>query len=334
MKLSVIGAGSWGTALAAHFSRSGHDTVIWAFESEIVQGINSQHHNPLFMKEYTLPDSLSATADLKEALHHAEILITAVPTQFTRSVFEPYSDELQPVTPIVSASKGIENSTLQCPSVILADVFKTHNRANIGVMVGPSFANEVLQNQPTTVVLAIPDTKIAQQLQHEFSGETFRVYRSTDVVGVEHCAALKNVIALASGVISGLGLGYNTRAALITRGLSEITRLVTAMGGEKTTVAGIAGVGDMVLTCTSATSRNFTVGCRLGKGETLNQIINSMNMVAEGVKTTASALELSKKLKVEMPITEAMYNVINNDLDPHTAVYQLMTRSLKHEWED
>lgn len=333
MRITVVGAGSWGTALACHACRSGHETTIWSFEPEVAEGINREHRNPLFMKDHALPETLKGEADFGTALAGAELCISVVPTQFLRKVVSANSGYFHSELPIISASKGIENETLSTPTMIIGESLPDHDAAKVGVITGPSFASEVLEGHPTTVVLALADDSLAASIQEELSGTAMRVYRSDDIIGAEYCGALKNVIAIASGVISGLGFGDNTRAALITRGLSEITRLITALGGRRSTVAGIAGVGDMVLTCTSSNSRNFTVGYRIGKGETLTEIIESMQMVAEGVKTTRSTVQLAAKLNLELPITAAMHSVLYEGLDPRAAVQQLMTRSLKHEWE-
>jgi len=333
MKIVVLGAGSWGTALAHHCASIGHETTVWAFEEEVVSGINTNHKNPMYMSQYDLPASLKATSNLQGVLDTSELVISVIPTQFLRSVLKNNAARIANNVPILSASKGIEISTLDTPTQIIAEHLTNHDMSILGAIAGPSFAKEVIEGHPTTVVLSLKNQQRARELQHELSGERLRVYRSDDIIGAEYCGALKNVIAIASGTVDGLGFGDNTRAALITRGLSEITRLIITMGGRRSTVAGIAGIGDMVLTCTSSTSRNYTVGYKLGQGENLDDIITSMKMVAEGVKTTKSACELAQRMNVEMPITEAMHEVLYNKLDPRTAVQQLMSRALKHEWE-
>ena len=331
MKIAVIGGGSWGTALASHCATIGHDVKIWVLEKDVVETINTQHENKSFLPEVSLPESLVATNNLADAVCCAEIILSVVPTQFLRSVVKDLKEMISPGTFILSASKGIENETLDTPTSIYQEILAECD-CHIGALAGPSFAKEVAAKTATAVVVAAESLEIAAKAQHALSSEYFRIYTSTDVVGLEFCGALKNVIAIASGAVTGLGLGDNTRAALITRGLTEIYRLVDAMGGSLETVAGLAGLGDMVLTCTSSTSRNFTVGYRLGKGESIDEITSSMNMVAEGVKTTKSVNTLMKTKKVELPISRIMYEVLYKGLPAEKAVNMLMTRDLKQEW--
>lgn len=331
MKIAVIGGGSWGTALAAHCAFCAHDVIMWVLEEDVAMEINSRHENSAFLPDVKLPDSLHAVNDLEEAVTNADIILSVVPTQFLRSVIKNIPGIIKPGAIIISASKGIENDTLETPTDIYREILGNSN-CHIGALAGPSFAKEVARKAPTAVVLAAENLEVAAIAQKALSSDYFRIYTSTDIVGVEFCGALKNVAAIASGAVTGLGLGDNTRAALITRGLTEIYRLVQEMGGSLETVAGLAGLGDMVLTCTSSTSRNFTVGYRLGKGETIDEITNSMKMVAEGVKTTKSVNTLMKKKKVELPISRVMYMVLYEGLPSREAVQMLMTRDLKQEW--
>jgi glycerol-3-phosphate dehydrogenase (NAD(P)+) len=334
MRISIIGGGSWGTALAGYLAGLHHDIRLWALEPEVVEDIRSNRKNTVFLPGVVLPESISATCDLQEALKGAEVLLSAVPTQFVRSVILRMLDHIPTEATIISASKGIENETLMCVSEIFKEELSNAGRSHtLFSLAGPCFAKEVARHQPTAGVIAGADQEVAAEIQKTFSSELFRFYTSDDVIGVEICAAIKNVIAIASGACAGLGLGDNTRAALITRGLAEITRLVGAMGGRNRTVAGLAGVGDMVLTCTSTTSRNYSFGYRLGRGEKAEAITASMKMIAEGVKTSLSAVALAVRENVEMPISKAIYEVIYEGLPPLEAVRQLMTRGLKHEWE-
>ena len=334
MRIGVIGGGSWGTALAAYLARLNHRVALWALEPEVVGEINAEHTNNTFLPGVTLPERLLANSDPARVLDGAEVVLSVVPTQYVRSVIAAMRNDIPPEAVFVSASKGIENNTLKRVTEIVLEELPGTPPDKLMVLGGPCFAKEVVRKQPTAGVLACGSNSPALAvIQEAFSSELFRFYASDDVVGVEICAAIKNVIALASGAISGLGLGDNTRAALITRGLAEIARLVKAMGGRSRTVAGLAGVGDMVLTCTSMTSRNFSVGYRLGEGESLDDITKSMKMIAEGVKTAISAVALAEREGVDMPICAAMYAILYRNLPPADAVRMLMTRGLKHEWE-
>lgn len=333
MKVTVIGGGSWGTALAGHAAAIEHDVTLWSFEKDVVEDINTNHKNSTYLPIADLPQALVATDSLEQALKEPEIVLSVVPSQFLRSVVAQMKGLLNNKTIIVSASKGIENDTLLTPVAIYQDILGQAINDQLAALGGPSFAVEVAKKAPTAVVVASSNPSAAKKVQRAFSSDLFRIYSSDDVMGVELCGAVKNVIAVASGAVSGMGLGDNTRAALITRGIAEISRLVTTMGGSRQTVAGMAGIGDMVLTCTSQTSRNFTVGYRLGKGETLETIVNSMKMIAEGVRTTKSVYSLAETKNVIMPITEAVYSALYMGLEPRLAVQQLMSRELKHEWE-
>lgn len=326
--ISVIGAGSWGTALAAMLGSKGYDVMLWAYEQDVVDQINKQRTNSAYLPGVTLPDSLSATTSLHETVSQARFILSVVPTQHIRKVFEGVTASVRKDAVIISASKGIEISTLLTPSSILNSIF---NRET-AVLSGPSFASEVSTGLPTAVTLAVKDKKIGLILQEIFNTDSFRVYTHDDTIGAEFGGALKNVIAIASGITAGLGLGRSALAALITRGLSEIIRLGVKSGAKEITFSGLSGLGDLVLTCTSSLSRNYSVGMRLGQGETLDTIIKSTRSVAEGVPTTMSARELASKLGVEMPIVEQIYQTLYNNKPPREALKDLMTRSLKSEF--
>ncbi len=328
---AVIGAGSWGTALAAHLVRGGARTVLWAREPEVVEGINAHRRNPLFLSEVDVPDSLRATGDLEETVSGVEVVVSSVPTQFVRSIFSKIATSLDHIEAIVSVSKGIEIDTLLTPTEILSDFLPEQMGPRLLTLSGPSFAVEVAAGIPTAVVAAgrnVDRTRLIQQL---LSDEGFRVYGSDDLVGVELGGALKNVIAIGTGIVDGLGLGRNTRAALITRGLAEITRLGVARGANPLTFSGLSGIGDLVLTCTGDLSRNRQVGLGLGRGQTPAEVLAEMTEVAEGVKTTAGARQLAVETGVVMPITEQAYQVLYEGKEPRASVLELMGRELKDE---
>ena len=327
----VVGGGSWGTALANLLATNDVDTTLWAREPEVVNGINTERENVTFLPGVALSSRLKATHDLAGSLPAADLAVSAVPTQFTRSVWSDVAGGLSPSTPIVSVSKGIEVDTLATPTVILRDVLGIDAGDRIMTLSGPSFAREVVAKYPTAVVVAGPNGDLAREVQVLFSSESFRVYTSDDVIGVELGGALKNVIAIAAGIVEGLRYGHNTLAALITRGLAEIGRLGVAMGGDVFTFAGLSGMGDLVLTCTGGLSRNRTVGVELGRGRTIEEITAEMNMVAEGVKTTLAVKQLSASAGVEMPICDQMYEVLYEGKSPVTAAHDLMSRTLRSE---
>ena len=333
VKIGVVGAGSWGTALAGYSAKIGHEVKIWALEPEVCDEINSKQTNEIFLPGATLPANLVATNDIAKAVSGADIILSVVPTQFLRNVIKEMKPHLKPGVIIASASKGIENKTLDTPLDIYNEVLGDDLDFHIAVFAGPSFAKEVIRDLPTTVVVAAKDEAVASRIQKELSSPVMRIYTSTDTIGVELCGSLKNIIAIASGVVSGIGFGDNTRAALITRGLAEIKRLVVHFGGSPATVIGMAGVGDMILTCTSTTSRNYSVGQRLGAGETMDEISKSSKMVAEGIKTTESVHFLAAREGIEMPITEVVYKVMYENLDPMQGVKSLMSRELKPEFK-
>ena len=333
MKVAVIGAGAWGTAISIVLGRKGaHDVRLWAFEKEVVAAINGQHENTVFLAGAKLPANIKATDSLKEALAGADVVVSVMPSHHCRRVFEQMSPHLNAQMLFVSATKGIENDSLMRMTEVIPQVLDKKLKPRIGALSGPSFAKEVAKGDPTAIVIASTDTDLAATVQREFSDPSFRVYTNTDVVGLELGGALKNVIAIAAGVCDGLGLGHNTIAALITRGLAEITRLAVACGAKPATMAGLSGMGDLVLTCTGGLSRNRTVGVELGKGRKLPDIIAGMHgMVAEGVLTTNAAVGLARKHKVEMPITEQMHLILHEHKPPREAIHELMTRASKGE---
>ena len=325
--IAVIGSGSWGTTLANLLAEKGYDVSLWAFEKELADEINRTGINSTYLKGIPLSNNIEATSTFKDAVKTARYILNVVPTQFTRAVFKDGVRFIHDKAQIISASKGIEHETLMTVSSILEEL----TGRQIAVLSGPSFAEEVVKKLPTAVTMAARDRDAALILQDVFNTDYFRVYTNTDVLGVELGGALKNVMAIASGISDGLGHGTSTRAALITRGLAEMVRLGVAAGAQEKTFSGLSGLGDLVLTCTGTLSRNYTVGFRLGRGEKLKDILASMKMVAEGVATSKSAFELSQKHGVEMPIVRQIYQVINEDKNPVEAVQELMTRSLKAE---
>jgi glycerol-3-phosphate dehydrogenase (NAD(P)+) len=326
--IAVIGAGSWGTALACLLQEKGYDVTLWALENEVADEINNAKTNSLYFPGVTLPPDLAATSSLEKAVREARFILNVVPTQFTRSVFIEAAGYISHDAVIVSASKGIEQGTLLTVSGVLREV--TGQR--VAALSGPSFAKEVIRKFPTAVTLATEDRDTGVLLQEIFNTNYFRVYTHRDIIGVELGGALKNVIAIASGISDGLGLGHSARAALITRGLVEITRLGKAMGADPSTFSGLSGLGDLVLTCTGPLSRNYTVGVNLGRGMKLEEIVASTRSVAEGVATSQSAYELARKQGVEMPIVEQVYEVIYRGKDPEAAVRNLMNRALRSEF--
>lgn len=329
--IGVIGAGSWGTTLADLLAKKGHDVTLWAYEEDLVREMADTRVNSVFLPGITLSPRLRFTNSLKEAASGRQLLLFVAPTQVYRGVIKSALPHISDDAVLVNAAKGIELDTLMTISQISSEVLPSSLYGRFSVLSGPSFAREVAGEMPTAVVAASPDSTIARYVQMVFSTPCFRVYTNCDMVGVELGGSVKNVIAIAAGISDGLGLGYNSRAALITRGLAEMARLGLAMGGKSSTFAGLAGMGDLVLTCTGDLSRNRTVGMQLGKGRKLAEILDGMRMVAEGVKTTESTYRLAHRLGVEMPITEQVYRVLNEDKFPQQAVQDLMMRDLKEE---
>lgn len=330
MKIAVIGAGAWGTGLAIVLGRKGtHQVRLWAYESEVRESIAAARENAHFLPGCRVPETVSVTGALEQALLGAEIVVSAMPSQHCRALFREMRPYLRPDLLFVSATKGLEeDGLLRMTQVISSEIFQYR----VGALSGPTFAKEVARGDPTAITIASTDGALAETVQREFSDPSFRVYTNDDVVGVELGGALKNVIAIAAGVCDGLGLGHNSVAALITRGLAEMTRLVVAWGGRQETMAGLAGLGDLVLTCTGGLSRNRSVGVELGRGRRLPEIIASMHgAVAEGVFTTTAAVGLAKARSVEMPISQQMHAILYEGKAPREAIRELMTRSARRE---
>jgi glycerol-3-phosphate dehydrogenase (NAD(P)+) len=339
-QIAVIGAGAWGTSLAIVLGRKGtHRVRLWAHEKEVRDSISSHRVNEFFLPGHSIPDSVSIAHSLEDALRDAAIVVSVMPSQHCRGLFEQMRPFCKPSMLFVSAAKGLEETTLLRMTEVIASVTGAQSpgshegfQPRIGALSGPTFAKEVARGDPTAITIASQYPALAETVQREFSDPYFRVYTNADVAGVELGGALKNIIAIAAGVCDGLGLGHNSIAALITRGLAEITRLVVACGGRQDTMAGLAGLGDLVLTCTGGLSRNRSVGVELGRGRKLEDIIAGMHgMVAEGVFTTHSAVELAHTRKVEMPITEQMDAILHRGKSPRDAIHDLMTRSAKSE---
>jgi glycerol-3-phosphate dehydrogenase (NAD(P)+) len=333
-KIAVIGAGSWGTAIAGILAAKGLQTVLWGHHIEHVAALTRDRENIKYLPGYHLVDSLQFTSDLHTAVKGCEIVCMVVPSHGFRKVFEDVVPFLKKKCLIVSAVKGIENETLMTMTQIMTEVLGTklqEKEIELAVLSGPSFAKEVALGMPTAVTIGCSQIEKAQKLQHVFGTERFRVYASNDIIGLEISAALKNIIAIAAGISDGLGYGLNSRAALITRGLSEIKRLGVLMGADPQTFFGLSGLGDLVLTCTGDLSRNRTVGLKLGQGKELSTILHEMEMVAEGVKTTQSVYELALRFKVDMPILEQVYLILYKNKDCSAAVLDLLTREMKIE---
>jgi glycerol-3-phosphate dehydrogenase (NAD(P)+) len=331
--IAVVGAGSWGTVLADLLVRNGHRVELWAREPEIVEQVNAWHENGLFLKGIRLAEPLTATADLDRAIAGKDLVVMAVPSHHLRTVAAALSGTLEPGAAVVSVSKGIENdSDLTMSGVLKEALGLTDDR--LAVLSGPSFAVEVARRMPTVVTVASRKSELARAVQRTFATHYFRVYTSRDTLGVELGGALKNVIAIAAGMVDGLGLGLNTRAALITRAMAEIRRLGKAMGANPRTFSGLSGYGDLILTCTGDLSRNHTVGRELAAGKRLKDILGAMRMVAEGVRTAKSVYQLSSRLGVEMPISRQTYRILYEELPPREALYELMARELKSELDD
>jgi len=330
-RISIIGAGSWGTALAIALARAGRNVMLWAYEREVAESIRLRRENELFLPGAPLPPQVDATNNLEEALDGAGTVLTVMPSHICRGLFERMIPWLKPEMVFVSATKGIETERLMRMSELIRAAVAARFEPRLCVLSGPSFAREVAHGDPTAVVVASADRRLAQQVQQSFSSRTLRLYTSTDVVGVEMGGALKNVIAIAAGVIEGLGLGHNAMAALLTRGLAEMTRLACACGARRETMAGLAGVGDLALTCTGNLSRNRSVGIELGRGTKLPEIISSMRMVAEGVKTTRAAMALAERHRVDVPITCQVQRILEGEIAPREAIRELMERALKDE---
>ena len=334
-RIAIIGGGAWGTGLAIVLGRKGtHQVRLWAYERDVCDSINGNRVNERFLPGRRVPDSVSASSDLATVVEAAEIVVSVMPSQHCRELFARLRSHLSRKCLIVSATKGLEEGSLLRMSEVIADALKRDDDLPpaIGALSGPSFAQEVARGDPTAITIASRDPELLRIVQQEFSDSSFRVYTNSDVVGVELGGALKNIIAIAAGVCDGLGLGHNSVAALITRGLAEMTRLVVACGGRAETMAGLAGLGDLVLTCTGGLSRNRSVGVELGRGKKLPEIIAGMHgMVAEGVFTTMAAVGLAQSRGVEMPITEQMHAILHEGKSPKEAIQDLMARTGKSE---
>ena len=328
MRCGVIGAGAWGTALADLLARGGHETTLWAREAPVVESVNRRHENAVFLQGVALHGALTATTNQREALADAEFVIYAAPSQHLRHVVREGAPGLASNAVLAIASKGIEQGTL----ALMSDIVEAEARGHAVVAIsGPSFAAEVAAQQPTAIVAASSDMNAALLAQDVLSGERFRVYTHDDLIGVELAGALKNVMAVATGILEGVGLGNNSRAALITRGLAEMTRLGAALGAQPATFAGLAGIGDLVLTCTGALSRNRAVGIEVGQGRTLDEALAGKSTVAEGVITTKSAVALADREGVEMPIATMVHRILFEGLSARQAVPELMARGLRAE---
>ena len=328
MRCAVIGAGAWGTALADLLAENGHETVIWAFESDVVASINDRHENPRFLRGANLAAGLRATSKLPDALAGATIVMFATPSHHLRRIARESASSVARDAIMAVASKGIERGSLALMTTVVEEEI---TGCRVVALSGPSFAAEVAARQPTAIVAASNDEDAAEETQSALSNTFFRVYTHDDLIGVELAGALKNVMAVATGIVEGVGLGYNSRAGLITRGLHEMTRLGVALGAQPATFAGLAGVGDLVLTCTGALSRNRALGMEIGKGRTLEEALAGKETVAEGVMTTQSALELAKKHDVDMPIVEMAHRILFEGHSARSAVPELMARELRPE---
>ncbi|MGD9043039.1 MAG: NAD(P)H-dependent glycerol-3-phosphate dehydrogenase [Desulfobacterales bacterium] len=333
-RIGVVGAGSWGTAIADLLACKGFQTHLWVFEKEVRDHIQQFNENKLYLPDHQLSPDLSASNDLTDVVSDKHLIVIVVPSHVMREVTQNIAGRLSEDTIITSASKGIEQKTHLTMSGVIRETIPDIEADHMAVISGPSFAREVVQKMPTSVTVACQNPEIAARVQHIFATPYFRVYTSDDVVGVELGGSVKNVIAIASGILDGLGMGLNTRAALITRGMTEVRRLGLHLGANPRTFTGLAGFGDLVLTCTGNLSRNYTVGIKLGKGKKLQHILDEMHMVAEGVKTAKSVYNFSRKLGVEMPICHEIYRILYEDLAPKEAVYRLMTRTLKQELDE
>ena len=330
-RVAVIGAGSWGTALSLVAARNQHHVTLWAREREVAEGINTERRNPFYLSDIELPEYIRATLKIEDAIEGADFALLVVPSHAMREMVSRILPVLTSETVLVSAAKGVENHTLMRMEEVVSDVSRERFSPRYVALSGPSFAREVAIGDPTAIVAASSDRKSSELIQRSLSAGVFRVYTNTDVVGVELGGAVKNVVAIAAGVVRGLGFGTNAVAAIITRGLAEVTRLALAQGARVETMAGLAGLGDLVLTCTGELSRNRHVGIELGRGRKLTTILGEMREVAEGVKTTRSIYELGRRLGIEMPITESIYALLYEDKPALEAANELMGRPLKRE---
>ncbi|SIS37112.1 NAD(P)H-dependent glycerol-3-phosphate dehydrogenase [Salimicrobium flavidum] len=333
-KITVLGAGSWGTALAMVLADNSHEVRLWAHRREHAEKMKETRENEKYLQDVRLPDNIHITDNLEESIDGVEYLLLAVPTKAVRDVCQSLKAHLdQPVT-IIHAAKGIEPRTYKRVSEIIKEELPEEKYKSIVVLSGPSHAEEVAMRQPTTVTVSSEKLEAAEEVQELFINKQFRVYTSPDLVGVELGGSLKNIIALGAGISDGLGYGDNAKAALITRGLAEVARLGTSMGANPLTFSGLAGIGDLIVTCTSTHSRNWRAGYKLGKGEDLQKVLDDMGMVVEGVRTTEAAFQMAEEQEIDMPITSGIYHILFEEANPREVVEQLMTRVRRHEMED
>jgi glycerol-3-phosphate dehydrogenase (NAD(P)+) len=330
-KIGVIGAGAWGTALALLLADKGHDVTLWMYEKDLAEETQRTRENRVYLPGFTLPANIAVNASLEGVVRERPYILSVVPSHTARAVSTQMAPFLSNGAVIVNASKGIEIETLMPLSEVFRETLPSKLHERLCFLSGPSFAKEVAQKMPTAVALASVDPEASRRAQQLMSTPYFRVYTNRDVIGVELGGSIKNVIAIAAGVLEGLGYGYNTMAALLTRGLAEMTRLGAAMGADPRTFSGLAGMGDLVLTCTGGLSRNRTLGVRLGKGERFEDIMKGLATVAEGVKTAKAARELARKHSVEMPVVDEVYRIIYEGKDPRLALKDLMSRELRGE---
>ncbi|MCX7823871.1 MAG: NAD(P)H-dependent glycerol-3-phosphate dehydrogenase [Syntrophobacterales bacterium] len=331
--IGVVGAGSWGTSIAQLLAEKGYRVRLWVYEPELCEIIREKRENTYYLPGYRLNSNIESYTDIEQVVRGRQLIVMVVPSHVYRSVALRMIPFMEDSVIVVSATKGIENETLLTMEGVWKDILPVNKRLRFSCIAGPSFAKEVIRKIPTAVTVASHEEEIARKVQRLFATDYFRVYTSEDVVGLELAGAIKNVIAIAAGMCDGMGFGHNTRAALITRGLAEMARLGVRLGAHPLTFSGLAGIGDLLLTCTGDLSRNRTVGYLIGQGKKLETILSEMRMVAEGVKTAKSVYFLAKKVGVEMPICEQVYLILYENQDPREAVKTLMTRALKHELE-
>ncbi|WP_415426177.1 NAD(P)H-dependent glycerol-3-phosphate dehydrogenase [Staphylococcus borealis] len=330
-KITVFGMGSFGTALANVLAENGHTVLMWGKNEDSVKELNDHHQNNRYLKDVVLNSSIKATSDINEAVNFTDIYLMALPTKAMREVTSQIDDLINTKKTFIHVAKGIENDTFKRVSEMIEDSISEEHNGGIGVLSGPSHAEEVVIKQPTTVAASSKDEKVSELIQDLFMNDYLRVYTNNDLVGVELGGALKNIIAVASGIVAGMGYGDNAKAALMTRGLAEISRLGEKLGADPMTFLGLGGIGDLIVTCTSTHSRNYTLGYKLGQGQTMDEALNEMNMVVEGIYTTNSVYHLAKQQNVDMPITNALYKVLFEDKPVKDSVKDLMGRDKKSE---
>lgn len=330
-KVAVFGMGSFGTALANVLAQNGHDVLMWGKNKQSIEEINTYHTNSRYLNEAKLNPAIKATSDMDEAVQFSDTYLIALPTKAVREVVKQIDEKLTGKKTFIHVAKGIENSTFERVSELIEDSLSPEHNGGIGVLSGPSHAEEVVIQQPTTVAASSKDPNVSKRIQDLFMNEYLRVYTNDDLVGVELGGALKNIIAVASGIVAGMGFGDNAKAALMTRGLAEISRLGEALGADPMTFLGLGGIGDLIVTCTSTHSRNYTLGYKIGKGKTVDEALSEMNMVAEGFYTTESVYHLAKKKNIDMPITSALYGVLFENVPLEKSLKLLMDRDKKSE---